>query len=428
MLLNQPRRSAWPGAWVVLAGCLTNTLFAQQPLTWQQLRARFEASNPNLRAGQLSIDEARSLEITAFLRPNPDLTVSTDGTQLLPYKGVYRPLAGTQYGSSVSYLHERERKRELRLESAVKGTAIARSEQEDMVRNLLFTLRGAFNQVLRARAVLALAQENLSYYDNFLKVSRDRLNAGDISRVDLDRLELQRIQYESDIQTSLVNLRTAKIQLQQLLADRVPVDQFDVTGPFDFEENARALEEFRNIALEARPDLKAALQTLEKARTDHALAVANGSTDPTFSGWVTHNPSFNNPFDNNTIGASVTIPLRIFDKNQGEKERTAIDIRRNQRLQEAAAAQVFSDVDTAYATLNGNLELLRPYKTRYLEQAARVRDTIAFAYQRGGASLLDFLNAENDYRSIRLNYLNLVGAYMTAASQLNLAVGREVIQ
>ena len=206
------------------------------------------------------------------------------------------------------------------------------------------------------------------------------------------------------------------------------MDQFDVTGPFDFEENARALEEFRNIALEARPDLKAALQTLEKARTDHALAVANGSTDPTFSGWVTHNPSFNNPFDNNTIGASVTIPLRIFDKNQGEKERTAIDIRRNQRLQEAAAAQVFSDVDTAYATLNGNLELLRPYKTRYLEQAARVRDTIAFAYQRGGASLLDFLNAENDYRSIRLNYLNLVGAYMTAASQLNLAVGREVIQ
>jgi cobalt-zinc-cadmium efflux system outer membrane protein len=201
-----------------------------------------------------------------------------------------------------------------------------------------------------------------------------------------------------------------------------------VTGPFDFSDPGLPLEEFRRIAGDARPDLKTALQTVDKAKTDHQLAIANGSSDPTFSTWVTHNPSFNNPFDNNTIGASVSIPLRIFDRNQGEKERTDIDIRRSQRLLEAATLQVFSDVDSAYATLNSNVTLLRAYKDRYLDRAARVRDTIAFAYQRGGASLLDFLNAENDYRSIRLNYLNLVGSYMTAASQLNLAVGREVIQ
>ncbi|MES1257773.1 MAG: TolC family protein [Acidobacteriota bacterium] len=425
---NPPRNSPWFCAWLVLASCFSRSSFAQQPLTWQQLRAKFEASNPTLRAGQLSIDEARAMEITAYLRPNPDLTISADGTQLTPSQGVWRPFAGTQYGPSVSYLHEREHKRELRLDSAVKGTAIARAQQDDLERNLLFTLRGGFNQILQARAVLALAQENLNYYDNFLKVSRDRLNAGDIARVDLDRLELQRIQYESDIQTALVNVRTAKIQLQQLLADRTPVEQFEVTGPFDFTDPARTLEEFRRIAADSRPDLQAALRTVEKANTDHQLAVSNGSTDPTFAGWVTHNPSFNNPFDNNSVGVSVTIPLRIFDHNQGEKERTAIDIRRNQRLAEAAASQVFSDVDTAYATLNSNLTLLRPYKSTYLDQAARVRDTIAFAYQRGGASLLDFLSAENEYRSVRLNYLNLVGAYMTAASQLNLAVGREVIQ
>jgi cobalt-zinc-cadmium efflux system outer membrane protein len=127
------------------------------------------------------------------------------------------------------------------------------------------------------------------------------------------------------------------------------------------------------------------------------------------------------------VGFSVTIPLRIFDKNQGEKLRTQLDIERSQKLRDATEAQVFSDVDSAYAMLNSNLTLLRPYKTDYLRRAVKVRDTVAFAYQRGGASLLDFLNAETDYRGIQLNYLNLVGSYLTAASQLNLAVGREVI-
>ena len=162
---------------------------------------------------------------------------------------------------------------------------------------------------------------------------------------------------------------------------------------------------------------------MDKAKTDHTLAVANGSTDPTFGMDLTRNPPI--PV---YVGFSVNIPLRIFDKNQSEKLRTQLDIGRNEKLRDATQAQVFSDVDSAYAVLASNLTLLRPYKADYLRRAVKVRDTEAFAYQRGGASLLDFLNAESDYRSIQLNYLNLVGSYLTAASQLNLAVGREVIQ
>ena len=162
---------------------------------------------------------------------------------------------------------------------------------------------------------------------------------------------------------------------------------------------------------------------MDKARTDYRLAVSNGSADPTFSMDLARNPPI--PF---YVGFSVNFPLRIFDRNQGEKVRTQLDIARNERLREAAEAQVFSDVDSAWATINSNLVLLRTYKAKYLEQAASVRDTISFAYQHGGASLLDFLNAQNDYRGVRLSYLNLVGAYLTAANQLNLAVGREVVQ
>jgi cobalt-zinc-cadmium efflux system outer membrane protein len=298
----------------------------------------------------------------------------------------------------------------------------------DQERTLLFNLRNAFVQALQQKAVLALARDNLSYYDRLLGISRVRFNAGDIARVDFDRLELQRVQYESDVETADTNLRTAKIQLLTLLNDRLPVDQFDVTGLFDFTDQVLPRDYFRRIALETRPDLKVAIQSIDKAETDHRLAMANGSTDPTFSAWLTHNPSFNNPFDNNTLGASVSIPLRIFDHNQGEKLRTQEDIMRNQRLREANEAQVYSDVDSAYTTLNSNLNLLRPYKARYRQQAGQVRETISFAYQNGGASLLDFLQAQQEYRTTQLSYLNLIGAYLTAASQLNLAVGREVIQ
>jgi cobalt-zinc-cadmium efflux system outer membrane protein len=410
--------------WALLprAPAQTRTVF-----TWQQLKEQFERSNPELLAGKLNIDESRAQETTAYLRPNPELTLTADGTQIAKHDGIWQPFAGTFVSPAVSYLHERDHKRELRLESARKNTAITESQQADLERNLLFSLRNAFVQTLNAKAVLNLSRENLAYYDKVLDVSRTRLKAGDIAKLEMARLELQRVNYESDVQTATTNLRTARIQLLQLMNQRMPVDQFDVNGRFDFNEVA-PLEEFRKIALASRPDLQAAIQAVDKANTDYQLSVSNGSTDPTFSLWWTHNGSFNNPGAYNTVGASVSVPLRIFDRNQGEKERTAIDVHRNERLAESARAQVFSDVDSAYATLEGNLNLLRPYRDHYLKQAADVREMMSFAYQHGGASLLDFLSAQNDYRTTELSYLNLIAAYMTAANQLNFAIGREVLQ
>jgi cobalt-zinc-cadmium efflux system outer membrane protein len=401
---------------------------AQQALTWDQVKARFEAANPTLRADALDVDEMKAQEITAFLRPNPQFTFSTDGTQIAPDNGHWQPLAGTQYQPNVSYLHERDGKRELRLKSAQEGTQIAQSQHQDLDRTLLFTLRSAFVQTLQAKTVLEMAKQDLVYYDRIIQISRDRFNAGDIAQIDLDRIELLRVQYESEIQTAIVNLRTSKIQLLQLLNDRTPVAQFDVTGPFDFSDALNPLDDFRQIALDERPDLRAAIQALEQADTNHKLAEANGSTDPTFAAWYTWNPSFNNPNDQQTLGLSVMVPLRIFDHNQGEKKRTQIDIGRNQQLTDAARAQVFSDVDTAYAEVESDIALLKPYKAKYNQQALRVRDTVTYAYEHGGASLMDLLNAQSDYRTVQLAYLQLIGAYLTAAGQLNLAVGREVIQ
>jgi cobalt-zinc-cadmium efflux system outer membrane protein len=403
-------------------GCLAQSTAPAQTLTWQDTKAKFRANNPTLLAGQSEIDEARADEITAYLRPNPTLTFSADSLAILTYNP-FRPVANLIPGASVDYLHERRHKRELRLASAQQATAIAISGQADLERNLLFDLRDAFVRVLQAKAIRSVAQENLDYYNKEVDINRNRFQAGSMARVDFQRVELQQIQYQSDLATAEVNLRTAKIDLLSLLHDNTPVEQFDVAEPFDFSDSTPGLQQVQSIALDTRPDLKEAEKSLDKARTDHQLAVANGSSDPTFSFDVARQVPVNA-----YVGFSVSFPLRIFDKNQGEKLRTRIDIARNEKLQTAAQTSVIHDVDSAYATLRSTLQLLRPYKTTYLREATDVRETITFSYLHGAASLLDFLDAQKQYRDTELNYLNLVGAYMSAANQVNFTVGREVIQ
>jgi cobalt-zinc-cadmium efflux system outer membrane protein len=277
---------------------------AQTPFTWQQIKEKFAATNPSLQAAQANIDESRAAEITAYLRPNPDFTLTADGFQVSRNQGVWRPFSGVVQTPAISYLHERRHKRELRLADAKISTEIAASTYLDQQRSLLFTLRTAFIQTLQAKAVLQNARGNLDYWDRELEVNRMRFKAGDLALADLNRLELERVQFESDFETALVNLRTAKIQLRMLLNERMPIEQFDVTGPFDFVEQLLPMEEFRNIALQSRPDLKASIQQVELARSAHRLAIANGSTDLTFSIWYSHNPSATHTPTRRWAGAS----------------------------------------------------------------------------------------------------------------------------
>jgi cobalt-zinc-cadmium efflux system outer membrane protein len=411
------------------AACWTGDAAAQSPLTWTDVRARFEAANPTLRVDQIGVDESKAAEITAFLRPNPQVSMTADQ---IGHNDEGKPFADMINVYAVNYLHERQHKRELRRDSARQGTDIAVSSHVNLDRTLVFTLRSTFVQVLMSKAALTLARDNLTFYDQVLTIGRERFRAGDLAQIDMDRLDLQRVQFESAVETAGVNVRTAKIQLLTLLDDRTPIDQFDVTGPFDFVEGIPSLDDVRRQALDARPDLRAALQGVDQAHTNHRLAIANGSTDPT----ITVDAGFPILTDiwqsypaplREYVGVNVSIPLRIFDRNQGEKLRTQLDIGRNQGLVDVARAQVFNDVDSGYATLVSTLNLLRPYKDHYLAQSTRVRDTVTFSYQNGGSSLLDFLQAEQDYRSVQMNYVSLVGTYLTAAAQLNMAVGREVI-
>ena len=399
--------------------------------SWSDVRARFLAANAALQAGQIGIDESKAAEVTAFLRPNPQLSLTLDQ---IGHNDEGKPFADLNPTSAVSYLHEREGKRELRRDSAQGATAIAVSDQADLTRTLLFTLRSAFVQILQAKAFLALAQDNLTSYDQVLTLSRDRLTAGDIAQMDFDRLALQRVNYESDVQTATVNLKTAKVQLLALMNDRTTaVDQFDVSGTFDFTVPTASLADLRQRALQTRPDLRSALAAVDKAQIDHRLAIANGSTDPTFvvdagfpavsQVWSSYAPPLRE-----YVGVGVSVPLRFFDRNQGEKQRTELDVSRSQKLVDAAQVQVFADVDSAYAALMSTVTLLQPYRNQYLDQATRVRDAVSFSYQRGAASLVDFLQSQAEYRAIQIAYVNLVGTYLNDVNQLNLSIGQEAIQ
>jgi outer membrane protein TolC len=224
--------------WVRIAilCALPATLPAQTPLNWQQIKDKFKAANPTLKAAQLNIDESRAAEITAYLRPNPDVGLSMDGVQISRNLGRWRPLQGVVETPSISYLRERRNKRGLRRDQAKESTTIAESTYLDQERSLVFNLRTALVQILQEKAVLQTAKENLDYWDHELDINRKRFKAGDLAQVDLNRLELQRVQFESDYETAIVNLRTAKIQLLTLLNDRTPIDanNFKVKNPERF--------------------------------------------------------------------------------------------------------------------------------------------------------------------------------------------------
>jgi cobalt-zinc-cadmium efflux system outer membrane protein len=407
---------------IAFAACVLPSLVqAQSALSWKEIQSRFLTRNPTLQAGAIGIEESKANEITAFLRPNPTFGLTIDQFQFAPGGQPFRPISNIQFVPTISELWERQHKRPLRRESAELATTGARADQEDLRRTLMFSLRSAFVGVLQAKAMLTLAKANLDYYDKVIALNQERYKAGDISHLDFQRVEIQRVQFESDLANAIVALRTAKIQLMALVNERTPLDRFDVSGEFEYRETALNAEELRRMALENRPDLRSAEVAVHKAQVDNRLAIANGTADPTIGGEYLWNQSVAN-----TIGVNLSIPLRIFDKNQGEKLRTKLEIDRSEKVRDGITATIHRDVDSAYETVESVRVLVRPYQAKYLKESVEIRDLVSFSYEHGNATLLDFLDAQKEYRNTQLAYVNLVGSYYSAMAQLSMAVGQEV--
>jgi cobalt-zinc-cadmium efflux system outer membrane protein len=410
------------GRWALALG-LTGVAFAQRParITLDQAIQLAVQHNHSLQAARTTIQQNQAAEITANLRPNP--TFFTDWEYLPLFS---RPqgqtisdyIQGSTEGDlGLSYLIERGHKRQRRLEAARATTAVTRATVADNERSIAFQVGSLFVNAQLAQSTFDLAQQDLKSFQQTVEIGAVQFKDGTMSENDYLKIRLQLVQFETDVQQAMLNKAQALSDLRQQLGYESVPAEYDVVGEFEYRPLVVTLEELQAKALQNRPDLRAAVLGITAANSQYALAKANGKQDPTISTNYSHVNGING------LTWSFSVPLAIFDRNQGNIAQTRIAIRQAEEQQKAASSQVLTDVKDAYEALQESARIAQLYRGSYLEVAQKSRDISEYAYRRGALALIDFLDAERSYRATQLAYRQAVAAYLTSLEQLRQAVG-----
>jgi cobalt-zinc-cadmium efflux system outer membrane protein len=379
------------------------------------------AHNHTLLAARTTIQQNQAAEITANLRPNPAFFTDWEYLPLFSHpqgETVSAYLQGSTEGDmGLSYLIERGHKRARRWEAAKAATAVTRAQVTDNERGVAFQVGSLFVNAQLAESTLELAQTDLKSFQKTVDIGEIQYKRGGISENDYLKIKIQLVQFQTDVEQALVNRVQALSDLRQQLGYESVSADYDVVGEFEYRPLAVTIDELQAKALQNRPDLRAAVLGVTAANSQYSLAKANGKQDPTISANYSH--------ANGISGAtwSFSIPLAIFDRNQGNIAQTRIAIRQAEEQQKAAGGQVLTDVKDAYEGMQESGRIAQLYKSSYLEVAQKSRDISEYAYHRGAVALLDFLDAERSYRATQLAYRQAVAAYLTALEQLRQAVG-----
>ncbi len=396
--------------WLSLA---TSVVCAQERLSQLSLEEAVSlATRENflVRAKEFEVQATRANEITAGLRPNPAFSYIAE--QLGEHEKNKE-----QHTVTIGQIIETGGKRQRRLESALATTRVAGHDLEAVRRQIVFQVKKSFTDALTAKAALALAEQNLKALGDIEQIQRLRAAKGDISELELLRIQVQQFPFQRDAADAQQAVRAAKIALRAVAGpDRIR-EEYDVVGELGFRDVAYKSADLYTLARANRPEIRAAEAAREKTRADIALAQANAWWD------ITPLLEYRRDGKFDTFGVGISLPLRIFDRNQGEIERTRAESYRVEALYQATVVLALSEVDIALgavATERGKVTALRD---AYLPKAQRVRETVEFAYRRGAANLLDFLDAQRTYRETSLEYVRTLGNYWTAIYQLELAVG-----
>jgi outer membrane protein, heavy metal efflux system len=397
------------------------SLYAQAPavsppFTMQKAVDYALAHNPTLLSAQQNLFSMKGQEVEAGLRQNPNFTVygsdlSNPATSTTPYA----------YSLQLDRLFERGQKRRWRLDSARATTAQTEGLFHDQQRGTALAVKQGFTNLLVAKGALKIAQDELKNYQQQLDINRVRYNNGDIGKIDFERLDLQLAQYESDDATAEMNLVQASDQLQTLLGFEQPRRDFDIVGDLVPPPVTSGLVNLEQRALANRPDYKAAQAAVNVADANVKLAYANGTTDPTLEGEYDHSGTLS------SYGFYVSIPIRIFDRNQGNKDTTKYLAQGSRFSEVATRNQVYSDVDQAWIAYTTSKVLSDRYNGHYLAEAKDVLSITQYAYQHGGVSLIDYLNALQDDRNTTLNALNAYAQTWLAIHQLSYTTASEVV-
>jgi len=375
--------------------------------------------NHALAAARSTIQQSQALELTANLRPNP---VLLSDAQFLPvfnpdrFNGDYIG-ESAQFDLGVSYLFERGKKRQHRLQAAKDQTAVTISQVEDNERTLTFQTASAFVGILLAEDNLALAREDLKSFQSTVDISEARFKAGDISEGDYLKIKLQLLQFQTDVSQAELARVQGLVGLRELLGyESVPAD-YDVAGTLEYAPVKLSREEAQALAVDHRPDLRAAIQGVAAAHSQYDLALANGKRDPTGTLLYTHTAGIS------SLSAFFNMEMPFFNRNQGEIARTRAAITQSEELRRSAEETAQGDVAGAFEGVSENNRVVALYRSGYLDEARLSREISEYAYKRGAASLLDFLDAERSYRATQLAYRQALASYMLAVEQLREAAG-----
>ena len=400
---------------------LTGPATAQTPvrISLEQAIDLALAHSHTLKAARTQIQQNQAQEITASLHPNPTLLWDALFLPVFsPQNFTLDNVSNTQqFDMGVSYLLERGGKRHRRIDAARDATGVTRYQVNDTERVLIFNVAQQFIGAQLAQSILDFARKDLDSFEQTLRISEDRYKAGDISEGDLLKIKLQLLQFQTDVAGAEVAKVQALASLRQLLGyDAVPAD-YQVEGELSYQPLSVNLDDLRLRALNLRPDLLAAQQSTRAAQSQIALAKANAKVD------LTTTLSYSHVSDLSSLSASFSIPIPVFDRNQGEIARTRFALTQSQENALAASDAVLTDVRNNYEAFATNQKIVRLYLSGYLKQAQDSRDISEYAYKRGAASLLDFLDAERSYRSTQLAYRQALSNYLMSIEQLKEVVG-----
>jgi cobalt-zinc-cadmium efflux system outer membrane protein len=403
------------GVFMGLLACVASAQAqADHPLTLPEVLQLARSHNPNLASQALQLEATRANEVTAGLRANPELSISKEDLSLASLTAVDQTF-------NVSRLFERGNKRRYRIESATLATVVAKHTYDDFERQLLLNVKQSFVALLLAKANLQLAEQNRQDYAKTVELSRIRFSAGEISRTELDRIELQASRFETDALNATQAMAQARTQLQSLVGLDDFSDKFDVAGELTVPTIRIDRSKLRDEALAARPDYLAALEQVHKSEADIKLADANGATD-----FVAGAEYKRNGPDNFT-GVTLGITLRFFDRNQGEKLRTRRTLDASRAAERAARIQVLADLNQALAALDSAQRISQLYDGDYLNKAKQVRERVEFSYRHGATSLLDYIQALREYRDTELAWRASTAQLLNAIHQLSFVTGTELL-
>lgn len=408
---------------VALFTCLATAQTAATRISLEQAIDLALAHSHTLKAARTQIQQNQAQEITASLRPNP--TLAWDALFLPTFSpqnfSVNNLTTNQQFDIGVSYLFERGKKRFRRLDAARDATAVTTYQVTDAERALVFNVAQQFIAAQLAQSVLDFAKKDLSSFEETVRISEERYKAGDISEGDLLKIQIQLLQFQTDVAGAEVSKVQALASLRQLLGFDAVAADYEVDGELTYQPLAVNLDDLRLRALKMRPDLMAALQSVRAAQSQIALAKANGKVD------LTAGLSYSHVADQSSMSVNFAIPMAIFDRNQGEIARTRYALTQSQENAEAASDAVLTDVRNNYEGFSTNKKILQLYLSGYLKRVQDSRDISEYSYKRGAASLLDFLDAERSYRATQLAYRQALANYLVSIEQLKQAVGTRVL-